>query len=82
MLLTVAGKILTAEQVQDVLAADVDFVTIGRGAILHHDYPRRVMNDDRFEPVSLPVSRAHLAQEGLSERFIEYMGGWKGFVAD
>ena len=82
VLLTVAGKILTAEQVQDVLAADVDFVTIGRGAILHHDYPRRVMNDDRFEPVSLPVSRAHLAQEGLSERFIEYMGGWKGFVAD
>ena len=82
VLLTVAGKIMTAEQVQDVLAADVDFVTIGRGAILHHDYPRRVMNDDRFEPVSLPVSRAHLAQEGLSERFIEYMGGWKGFVAD
>ena len=82
VLLTVAGKILTAEQVQDVLAADVDFVTIGRGAILHHDYPRRVMNDDRFEPVSLPVSRAHLAQEGLSERFIQYMGGWKGFVAD
>ena len=64
------------------LAADVDFVTIGRGAILHHDYPRQVMNNDAFEPIALPVSRAHLAQEGLSETFIEYMNGWKGFVAD
>mgnify|MGYP001331978415 FL=1 len=82
VLLTVAGKIMTAEHVRDVLAADVDFVTIGRGAILHHDYPRQVMSDDQFEPVSLPVTRAHLAQEGLSETFIEYMNGWKGFVAD
>ena len=82
VLLTVAGKIMTAEHVRDVLAADVDFVTIGRGAILHHDYPRQVMNNDAFEPIALPVSRAHLAQEGLSETFIEYMNGWKGFVAD
>ena len=82
VLLTVAGKIMTAEHVRDVLAADVDFVTIGRGAILHHDYPRQVMNNDSFEPIALPVSRAHLAQEGLSETFIEYMNGWKGFVAD
>ena len=46
MLLTVAGKIMTAEHV-DVLAADVDFVTIGRGAILP-DYPRQVMKNDSF----------------------------------
>ena len=78
--LTVAGKITTAENVRDVLAADVDFVTIGRAAILHHDYPQQVMNDSKFEPVSLPVSRGHLAAEGLSETFIEYMNGWKGFV--
>ncbi len=82
VLLTVAGKIMTAEQVRGVLTADVDFVTIGRGAILHHDFPRRVMDDDQFEPISLPVSRAHLAAEGLSDTFIEYMNGWKGFVAD
>ena len=73
---------MTAEQVRGVLTADVDFVTIGRGAILHHDFPRRVMDDDQFEPISLPVSRAHLAAEGLSDTFIEYMNGWKGFVAD
>ena len=82
MKLTVAGKIRTAQECADVMAANVDFVTIGRAAILHHDYPRQVMNNDSFEPIALPVSRAHLAQEGLSETFIEYMNGWKGFVAD
>ena len=78
VLLTVAGKIMTAEHVRDVFA-DVDFVTIGRGA-MHHDYPRQVMNNDAFEPIALPVSRAHLAQEGLSETFIEYMNGWKDLL--
>ena len=62
------------------LAADIDFVTIGRAAILHHDYPLKVAGDANFEPVSLPVSRDYLASEGLSETFINYMSGWKGFV--
>ena len=56
VLLTVAGKIMTAEHVRDVLAADVDFVTIGRGAILHR-LPAPVMNNDAFEPIALPVER-------------------------
>ena len=80
--LTVAGKIMTSENVRDVLQGNVDFVAIGRAGILHHDYPRLVMNDDQFKPLPLPVSRAHLAQEGLSDSFIEYMNGWKGFVSD
>ena len=29
----------------------------------------------------MPVTREHLAREGLSPRFIEYMNNWKGFVA-
>ena len=80
VMLTVAGKIITAADVAAVLAANIDFVTIGRAAILHHDYPVKVARDEKFEPVSLPVSRAHLANEGLSETFINYMSSWKGFV--
>ena len=80
VMLTVAGKITTAADVSAVLAADIDFVTIGRAAILHHDYPLKVAGDANFEPVSLPVSRDYLASEGLSETFINYMSGWKGFV--
>ena len=80
--LTVAGKITTAEDVERVLSADVDFVTIGRAGILHHDYPKQVLANSSFVPATLPVSRAHLEQEGLSPKFVEYMKGWKGFVAD
>jgi hypothetical protein len=66
--------------VSAVLAANIDFVTIGRAAILHHDYPVKVAADENFVPASLPVSREYLASEGLSETFIKYMSGWKGFV--
>jgi 2,4-dienoyl-CoA reductase-like NADH-dependent reductase (Old Yellow Enzyme family) len=80
VMLTVAGKITTAADVSAVLAANIDFVTIGRAAILHHDYPVKVAADENFVPASLPVSREYLASEGLSETFIKYMSGWKGFV--
>ncbi|MEM6300073.1 MAG: NADH:flavin oxidoreductase, partial [Bacteroidota bacterium] len=39
--LTVAGKIRNGEDVKKVLDAGVDFVTIGRSAILHHDFPAK-----------------------------------------
>ena len=80
VLLTVAGNIRTGENVQKVLNKKVDFVTIGRAAILHHDFPLRVMENPNFEPIELPVSMAHLSKEGLSDKFIDYMGAWPGFV--
>lgn len=80
--LTVAGKIETSTQVREVLEANIDFVTIGRAAIVHHDYPDRVLSDPDFVPIARPVSRSYLAQEGLSETFIDYMTRWPGFVAD
>ena len=80
VLLTVAGNIRTGENVHKVLDNKVDFVTIGRAAILHHDFPLRVMENPNFEPIELPVSIAHLSKEGLSGKFIDYMGAWPGFV--
>ncbi len=79
--LGVAGKVLTAENARACLEAGVDFVLIGRGAILHHDYPKLVQADPDFRPIALPVSPEHLAKEGLSPGFIKYMGNWKGFVS-
>ncbi len=79
--LTVAGKIMTAKNVQDLLDADVDFVSIGRGAILHHDFPKLVEENPDFTPIPLPVTREHLANEFLGEKFINYMSGWPDFVA-
>ena len=80
VLLTAAGNIRTGENVYRVLNNNVDFVTIGRAAILHHDFPLRVMENPNFEPIELPVSKAYLSKEGLSDKFIGYMGAWPGFV--
>jgi hypothetical protein len=63
------------------LEAGLDFVIIGRGAVLHHDFPARVQADPGFRAASLPVTAEYLAQEGLSPAFVRYMGNWKGFVA-
>ncbi|MFN3514258.1 MAG: NADH:flavin oxidoreductase [Phenylobacterium sp.] len=79
--LGVAGKITTAEQARACLEAGADFVLIGRGAILHHDFPKRVAADPDFRATALPVTRQHLRDEGLGPAFIDYMQTWKGFVA-
>ncbi len=78
---TVAGKIKSGKDVKSILDAGVDFVSIGRSAILHHDFPVKVINDPDFEPAQIPVSKDYLRQEGLGEDFIEYMHRWPGFVA-
>jgi 2,4-dienoyl-CoA reductase-like NADH-dependent reductase (Old Yellow Enzyme family) len=78
---TVAGQLRTGKDVQQVLDAGVDFATIGRSAILHHDFPERIRKDRNFKPVDLPVSEAYLRAQGLGDDFIRYMGRWPGFVS-
>ena len=80
--LAAAGKITGAREAEQVIAAGVDIVTIGRSAILHHDFPELCRSDPDFRPHGLPVSREYLRHEGLSSRFIDYMSSWEGFVAD
>lgn len=78
--LGVAGKIMTASGVHGCMERGVDFVLIGRAAILHHDFPRRIAADPTFQSIERPVSREYLAQQGLGAAFIDYMANWKGFV--
>lgn len=78
--LTVAGKIQSGADVQKVLDAGVDFVTVGRSGILHHDFPLQVMNNPDFEPTKTPVSQEYLRNEGLGDEFIRYMRKWPDFV--
>lgn len=77
-----AGKIVTAEHARDRLAHGLDFVVVGRTAILHHDWPRIVAANPQAVPIALPVTVQHLHNEGLSDTFVGYMRNWKGFVAD
>ena len=80
--LGIAGKIRTPEEVERALAGGVDWIMLGRAAILHHDFPAQQQQNPSFSPVTLPVPREHLEKEGVSEKFIEYLSAWKGFVAD
>ena len=80
--LGVAGKLMTGADVRRAFSAGVDFVLLGRAAILHHNFPSLMQANPDFASVKRPVERDHLRAEGLSESFVDYMASWKGFVAD
>ena len=80
--LGVAGKISTPQEAKQVLAHGIDWVILGRAGILHHDFPKRCKSDPAFTSSTLPVTRKYLGKEGLSDKFVDYMAGWSGFVAE
>jgi 2,4-dienoyl-CoA reductase-like NADH-dependent reductase (Old Yellow Enzyme family) len=77
-----AGKIMGAADAMKVIEAGCDYVLIGRGAILRHDFPEQIRRNADYVSPALPVSAEHLRQEGLGPAFIKYMQGWKGFVSE
>jgi 2,4-dienoyl-CoA reductase-like NADH-dependent reductase (Old Yellow Enzyme family) len=77
-----AGKVMTSKDAQACLERGMDFVMLGRAAILHHDYPQKLAADAAFAPVQIPVSADYLKSEGLSPAFVTYMRNWKGFVEE
>jgi tRNA-dihydrouridine synthase len=79
----VAGKIMDTVTANRCLDSGVDFVMIGRGAMLHHDFARRALADPAFCCIERPVSRAHLQAEGLGPAFLQYVSStWPRFVAE
>ncbi len=70
--ITVAGKISTAKDVHHVLHKGIDFVTIGKSTILHHDFPTLVLKNDEFSPIETPVDSKHLESEGVGPAFLNY----------
>ena len=76
------GKLTTGAACRKAMDEGLDFVVIGRGAILHHDFPKKLEADPDFTPIALPAPEAHLRQEGLGEAFLTYMKTWKGFVEE
>lgn len=81
--LGVAGRIMDAATAQRCLDAGADFVLVGRGAMLHHDFARRALADPAFRCIERPVSRAHLEAEGLGPAFVQYVAStWPRFVAE
>jgi 2,4-dienoyl-CoA reductase-like NADH-dependent reductase (Old Yellow Enzyme family) len=79
--LGIAGKIRTPEEAERALETGVDWIMLGRAAILNHDFPLRYAADPRFQPTPLPVTPEYLGGEGVSPKFVEYLRRWEGFVA-
>lgn len=78
--LTAAGMIRSGKDVINAMKLGLDFITVGRSGILHHDFPKKIVSNPAFEPVKTPVLEEHLRNEGLGEDFIAYMKKWKDFV--
>jgi 2,4-dienoyl-CoA reductase-like NADH-dependent reductase (Old Yellow Enzyme family) len=77
-----AGKIMTPADARTCLERGMDFVLLGRAAILHHDWPQQLAADPAFTPAKLPVTADHLRAEGLGPAMVKYMQTWKGFVEE
>ncbi|MBN2790712.1 MAG: NADH:flavin oxidoreductase [Candidatus Delongbacteria bacterium] len=77
---SVAGNVHTGEDVIKVLDTGVDFVAIGHSGILHHDFPAKVMEDTEFKPIEPPVTLDHLRNEGLGQKFLDYISRWPDFI--
>jgi 2,4-dienoyl-CoA reductase-like NADH-dependent reductase (Old Yellow Enzyme family) len=79
--LGVAGKIDSGAAARECIDDGFDFVSIGRAAIVHHDFVRRIAAEPDFAMAPLPVTVERLRAEGLGPAFIDYMRRWEGFVA-
>lgn len=77
-----SGKIMSAKDAESVMSAGLDFVMIGRAAVLQNDFPEQVRKNPGYVTPPLPVTSGYLKKQGLSENFIDYMRKWDGFVAD
>ena len=77
--LGVAGNIRTPQDATRAMEEDIDWIMLGRAAILNHNFPELYADNPEFETPIIPVSVEYLAGEGLSPKFINYMSNW-GFV--
>ena len=77
--LGVAGSIKTPHDAEKTMAEGVDWIMLGRAGMLHHNFPKMYEADRNFTPIEIPVTEEYLMNEGLSEKFIQYIEKW-GFT--
>ncbi|HWJ83072.1 MAG TPA: NADH:flavin oxidoreductase [Nocardioides sp.] len=81
-LLGVAGGVLTTADAEWCLEQGADVVTVGTGAILHHDFAARALADPAFRTRQRPVPRDVLRAEHVGPAFVDYLAaGWDDLVA-
>ena len=73
------GAVWSSAQAQEVMDQGADLVAVARSAIGHADGARH-LGDSEYDPQRPPFTAEHLLAEGLSEKFVDYMRAWQGFV--
>ena len=75
------GAVWSTAQAQEVMDQGADFVAVARSAIGHADWASH-LGDADYDPQRPPFTAEHLLAEGLSEKFVDYMRAWQGFVSN
>ena len=73
------GGVWSSQDAQFVMDEGAHFVGVARVAIGHADWAKR-LEDSTYDPQRQPFTAEHLAEQGLSPVFIDYMRRWKNFV--
>jgi 2,4-dienoyl-CoA reductase-like NADH-dependent reductase (Old Yellow Enzyme family) len=75
-----AGKITSGPAARRAMEAGLDFVVVGRAAIVHPDFPDRIAADPQFSQMALPVTPEYLRSQGVAPPFIGYLSTMQNFV--
>ena len=71
--LGVTGNVRSTADLQWCLDKGADFVSVGHGAIVHHDFAARALADPQFVARPMPVSVDVLREEKVGPAFVEYL---------
>ncbi|WP_213714545.1 NADH:flavin oxidoreductase [Cedecea lapagei] len=75
-----SGKVMDVPTLMSVFEHGLDFIMIGRSAILNKDFINQIKIDPDYISPKTPVTKNYLKQQGLGDAFIKYLDNWKGFV--
>lgn len=79
--LIATGGVWTPAQADEVMAHGADLVGLARAAIGNAAWPRDAATSG-WEPARPPYTPDHLHDAALSEKMVDYMRLWPGFVTD
>jgi len=79
--LITCGAVWSSSEAQQVMDQGADLVAVARSAIGHADWAK-YLGDLEYDPQRPPFTAEHLMAEGLSEKFVDYMRAWQGFVSN
>ena len=75
------GNIWSSQDANNVLNQGADLVGVGRVGIAHPNWGKNI-GDINYNPTPPPYTSDYLKHVKLSDKFIDYMRNWNGFVAD